>query len=323
MRDESRAIEERLPHLSAWERAQLHDLALAQGAGDTHRYGALKDAFIEHMRRELRSYFEWCVAPGDKLALRKKFLNITGIWDIIPHDELRKLSGETASLVKRPVSDWTANPWPNDALFSEEIEILAVDLKGCEPFASFLGQFEKGDGVTYLDYLSGSREKRLHPYAHSICFYRSLKSVVVAKHYVSTSADPLTGTIYVALCNAEGKRRDLISICYEMVLQTAFLDFYMNWPGAFQPFRLLRNMTIIALRFLADVVQWLEDRSGHAPDLRWLDPYLPAETFLGNIDLYKLYIENLRSVFMRANLLKLMQLNRRLGLSKDDLGINF
>ena len=324
MSTSSKQIDERLPYLSLWERERLHDLLTAESEQDWPRYEVLKDSFIKHLSQELIRYRSWQASAEERLSLKRKFLNMTGIWDVIPHTELKDMIGQVDGASKRPLLDQIANPWAAlDQATLDECEISATDLKYCEPFASFLNRFEKEDGITYLDYLSGSREKRLHPFSDTICFRRSLEALLVAKGYVSTSADPLTRTIYIALSNADGKRRDLISVCYELVLENAFLDFYRNWPGAFQPYYLLRNMTIIALRFLAAVLEWMAERRVADPSLRWLDPYLPEETFLRNPELYQAYLTNLKEVFLRSNLLKIVQLNRRLGFPESDLGINF
>ncbi len=323
MADLRKQIKERLRYLSDWERDRVGDLITAENAGDWPRHEALKMAFLEHLEEELTRYFSWNLKREEKLALRRKFLNITGIWDIIPQEELRLIASRAAEKRKHAVADYVGSPWQLAFDVPEEEEIPAVDLKFCEPFATFLNQFQKVDGVSYLDYVSGSRDKRIYPFAHAVCFRRSLDDILLNQDYVSASADPLTRTIYIALENASGKRRDFISICYELILENAFLDFYHNWQGSFRPHLLLRNMTIIAARFLADVLSWLDKSQGHSPDLRWLDAYLPPETFLGNESLYRAYMANLRDVFLKSNLLKLAQINKRLGLAEGDLSISF
>lgn len=320
--DMKRRIQEKLAHLTEWEREHLFELIQAEGVEPPERYEMLKQQFMTHLETELVHYHDWMVDDETKLVLRRKFLNVTGIWDIIPHDDLRAMIRRAEASVKRPVVDQVPTPWREGSHIPDVLEISALDLKQVEPFAEFFARFEKTDGVTYLDYLSGSREKRIHPYARNICFRRSLDDLLVHKTYVSASADPLTRTIYVSMCNADGKRRDFISICYELILENAFLDFYMTWPGKFHPFLVLRNMTIIALRFLAAVIDWLHAEAGHAPDMKWLDPYMPKETFLGNASLYKTYMMNLKDVFLKNNLLKIAQLNRKLGLDEEDLDIS-
>lgn len=318
----NKRLENRLPYLNAWEKKQLYALMNAESGQDQAMYETVKADLLEHLREEVARYRDWQIAADEKLDLRRKFLNITGIWDIIPHLEIKELVGQLDLAYRRPLVDDVRNPWlPTDAI-DDEMEVAATDLKYIEPFREFLGLFEKEYKLTYLDYLSGSREKRVHPFADTICFRRSLADLIASKQYVSTTADPLTKTIYVSLCNGDGRRRDFISICYELVLENSFLDFYMNWQRPFQPYHVLRNMSIIALRFLACVLEWVAKQQEHAPDLRWLDAYLPRDTFLGNIELYKLYLTNLKDVFLRSNLLKLRDLNRRLGFAEDDLRIN-
>lgn len=316
-------LDKRLQYLSDWEREQLGELFSAESKQDWTKYDLVKDNFLSHLEDELIHYFDWRLAPLERTTLRRKFITIVGIWDLIPQQDLKKMVARVDGVRKRPIADRIGNPWSFTGEIKNETEVAAVDLKCLEPFADFLARFEKEEGVSYLDYLSGSREKRIYPYADSLCFCRSLEGLVVPTRYVSASADPFTKTIYISLYNEDGRRRDFISICYELVLENAFLDFYINWPGMFEPYRLLRNMMIIALRFLASVLAWIDKEREHAPDLSWLDPFLPRETFLGNLSLYESYVQNLRDVFMRANLLKLFQLNKQLKLPEDDLGIHF
>lgn len=316
-------IDKRLAYLSDWERGQLRDLFEAENRRNWNRYDSVKENFLSHLQSELTHYFDWTLAPEEKMNLRRKFLTIVGIWDLIPHPDLKKMVALVERVRKRPISDSISHPWQLDMDLPDELEIAAVDLKCSEPFATFLQRFEKEEGLSYLDYISGSREKRVYPYADTICFCPSLEPLVVPARYVSASADPFTKTIYISLCNDEGRRRDFISICYELILENAFLDFYVNWPGTFQPYRLLRNMMVIALRFLASVLAWLDEERSRQSDLRWLDAYLPYETFLRDPGLYETYLTNLRDVFLRSNLLKLFQLNRQLGFPEDDLGVHF
>ena len=68
-----RRIQEKLAHLTEWEREHLFELIQAEGVEPPERYEMLKQQFMAHLETELVHYHDWMVDDETKLVLRRKF----------------------------------------------------------------------------------------------------------------------------------------------------------------------------------------------------------------------------------------------------------
>ncbi len=240
---------EQFPHLDAPERELLMQLCLAKETnGPT--YEALKDKFLTQLETWLMSYCQWDTLPEQRIMLRRKLLNLAGLWHIIPFQELQALVNRTSHANKRPITDVKIAD-----LYQDDLEIPAYDLKYLDNLVQLLGSIIRDDGTTYLDFVAGSRGLKSHPPASTIVFKKNLAEEVSSQERLTASAETFTRTILITTFNEEGDYRDLVSIAFDLVLESTYLDSYHNWTEEFQWEKLLLNTKVAACQFLEKVIK--------------------------------------------------------------------
>jgi len=303
--------------LSPEEQSLLAQLVLNIKDVSGVKFQEAKDRFMSHLEADLYRFFSWNVQPMQRSLIRDKFLNIAGLYNVVPHQEILNMLARVGSQFKRPISDVL----PED-LFGKETEIDAVNLKHLSPFAEVLNVVEKTVGVTYLDFISGNRELGIPPIIHSILFGKNIALNHSEENYLSASSEVFTKTVYVSTHTSPGKKRDYISMGYDLITQSSFVDFFYSIEKDFNINKVLRNSMIIGTRFVEAMILWLESEFGN-PRYRELFDQLAGEDNKYSLETFlEDYLVYLETELMDQNINLVAQLNEKLGLAKDDFKVH-
>jgi hypothetical protein len=132
-------------------------------------------------------------------------------------------------------------------------ELHSYDLKYVHGVNDFFAKIMIDPELSAMDYIAGNRNKRLYPHSQLTVFRKRIQDEVISKDYLTASAEPLTQTQFVSLYNPNGSTRDLITIGFDMIYESAFIDFFHQAPNV-TPITLPRNAHIMGKHFLLAAV---------------------------------------------------------------------
>lgn len=242
-----KSISENFPFYDESERDLLKDLVIFNDP-KSQKFDDAKQKFIDLLYKDLVSFYRWDASFEDRIAIRKRLLNVAGLFFIVPIQELRELSHKAKLTLKKIVYE---NP-PHPTQF-ELAEMHSYDLKYIQGLGDFFSKIQMEDNITALDYIAGNRANREYPRTQFTVFRKSIQDEVISKDYLTASAEPLTQTQFISLYNPNGSTRDLLTIGFDLVYESAFIDFFHNAPNV-TPVTLPRNAHIMAKHFLLSAV---------------------------------------------------------------------
>lgn len=242
-----KSIAENFPFYNKNEQELLRQLVF-QGGNKSSAYREAKNKFIELLYQELVQFYRWDATPDDRLTIRKRLLNVAGLFFIVPIQELRDLAHRAKLTLKKVVYET-----PPDPVITDLTEMHSYDLKYINGFTEFFGKIMLEPELSTLDYIAGNRDKRLYPHSQFTVFRKRIQDEVISKEYLTASAEPLTQTQFVSLYNPNGTPRDLMTIGFDLVYESAFIDFFHNGVNV-TPLTLPRNAHIMGKHFLLSAV---------------------------------------------------------------------
>jgi hypothetical protein len=242
-----KSISENFPFYNDQERELLKELVV-QGDPTSARFQAAKRTFLELLYNDLVAFYKWESSPDDRILIRKRLLNVAGLFFIVPINELRELAHRAKLTLKKVVYEVSPNPLTKDVT-----EMHSYDLKYIDGFTTFFSKIMIDPEISTLDYVAGNREKRHYPHSQFTVFRKKIQDEVISKEYLTASAEPLTQTQFISLYNPNGSPRDLITIGFDMVYESAFIDYFHQAPNV-TPVTLPRNAHIMGKHFLLSCV---------------------------------------------------------------------
>lgn len=242
-----KSIAENFPFYTKDEQSLLKDLVFHNDPKSAAFQGT-KKKFLDLLYSDLVTFYRWDASQDDRIAIRKRLLNVAGLFFIVPIQELRELSHRAKLTLKKVVYDTPPNP-----VITDLTEMHSYDLKYIDGFSEFFAKIMIDPEVSALDYIAGNREKRLYPHSQFTVFRRRIQDEVISKEYLTASAEPLTQTQFVSLYNPNGTQRDLMTIGFDLVYESAFIDFFHNGANV-TPLTLPRNAHLMGKHFLLAAV---------------------------------------------------------------------
>lgn len=242
-----KSISENFPYYNPDEQKLLRDLVV-QADTKSQSFRDAKSRFLELLYSDLVDFYKWESTPDDRIMIRKRLLNVAGLFFIVPIEELRELSHRAKLTHKKLVYEMAPNPLTN-----EIVEMHSYDLKYISGFQEFYSKVLIEPNMSAMDYIAGNREKRKYPHSQLTVFRKKIQDEVISKEYLTASAEPLTQTQFISLYNPNGTPRDLITIGFDMVYESAFIDFFHNASNV-TPITLPRNAHIMGKHFLLAAV---------------------------------------------------------------------
>lgn len=242
-----KSIQENFPFYSKDEQDLLKELVF-QGDSKSSTFHNAKNKFLELLYSDLVQFYRWDATPDDRINIRKRLLNVAGLFFIVPIQELRELAHRAKLTLKKVVYETPPNP-----VITDLTEMHSYDLKYIEGFSEFFSNIMIEPEISALDYIAGNRDKRLYPHSQFTVFRKKIQDEVISKEYLTASAEPLTQTQFISLYNPNGSSRDLMTIGFDLVYESAFIDFFHNGPNV-TPLTLPRNAHIMGKHFLLAAV---------------------------------------------------------------------
>ncbi len=242
-----KSIEESFPYYSEHEQTLLHNL-IVEAESNSPRFKKSKDEFLKLLYEDLVTFYDWKTLAEDRVAIRQRLLNVAGLFFVVPIDELRELSHKAKLTQKKLV--YETPPHPKQFELSE---LHSYDLKFIQGFSDVYSKILIEPQVTVLDYIAGNREKRRYPLSQMTVFRKSIQDEVISKDYLTASAEPLTLTQFISIYNPNGTTRDLLTIGFDLVYESAFIEFFHHAPNV-TPITLPRNAHIIGKHYLLSAV---------------------------------------------------------------------
>lgn len=243
----NKSIVDNFPYYTDDERELLKELVV-QGDTKSKRFLQAKENFLKLLYNDLVEYYRWDATTSMRIQIRKRLLNVAGLFFIVPIEELRMLSHKARLTHKKIVYESAPDPLDHDM-----VEMHSYDLKYVQGFNDFYNKIMLEPNVSMLDYIAGNREKRQYPQSQLTVFRRRIQDEVISKEYLTASAEPLTQSQFISLYNPNGTTRDLITIGFDMVYESAFIDYFHHAPQV-TPITLPRNAHIMGKHFLLTAV---------------------------------------------------------------------
>jgi hypothetical protein len=242
-----KSISENFPFYNKDEQVLLKELVF-QADPKSAKFNEAKTRFLELLYNDLVQFYRWDATPDDRITIRKRLLNVAGLFFIVPIEELRELAHRAKLTLKKVVYET-----PPDPVITDLTEMHSYDLKYISGVSEFFSNIMIEPDVSALDYIAGNREKRLYPHSQFTVFRKRIQDEVISKEYLTASAEPLTQTQFVSLYNPNGSPRDLLTIGFDLVYESAFIDYFHNGPNV-TPITLPRNAHIMGKHFLLAAV---------------------------------------------------------------------
>lgn len=242
-----KSISDNFPYYNNDEQALLKELVI-QADPKSETFMRAKQKFLDLLYSDLVDFYKWEATPDDRMLIRKRLLNVAGLFFVVPITELRELSHRAKLTHKKLVYESAPNP-----MGAEAVEMHSYDLKYINGFSEFYSRVMIEPNMSALDYIAGNREKRKYPQSQLTMFRKRIQDEVISKEYLTASAEPLTQTQFVSLYNPNGSTRDLITIGFDMIYESAFIDYFHHAPNV-TPITLPRNAHIMGKHFLLAAV---------------------------------------------------------------------
>lgn len=242
-----KSLSENFPYYTPQERELLKELVV-QANPKSQQFKDSKEKFLQLLLEDLVQFYRWEATPDDRINIRKRLLNVAGLFFIVPIEELRDLSHKAKLTLKKVVYETTPDP-----LVKDVTEMHSYDIKYIPGMADFFGKIPIETEKSSLDYIAGNRDKHFYPMSQFTVFRKKIQDEVISKDYLTASAEPLTQTQFISLYNPNGTARDLITIGFDMVYESAFIDFFHHGSNI-TPITLPRNAHIMGKHFLLSAV---------------------------------------------------------------------
>lgn len=242
-----KSIVENFPCYSPEEQALLKSL-IVESEKKSPALAEAKKNFMDLLYGELVKFYRWEATPDERIQIRKRLLNVAGLFFIVPIQELRDLSHKAKLTHKKLVYETAPDP-----LAADTVEMHSYDIKYIKGFSDFYSKVLIEPDLTAMDYIAGNREKRKYPQSQLTVFRKKIQDEVISKDYLTASAEPLTLTQFISIYNPNGTPRDLITIGFDMVYESAFIDFFHSGANV-TPITLPRNAHIMGKHFLLAAV---------------------------------------------------------------------
>lgn len=242
-----KSIAENFPHFNPEEQSLLKDLVF-QTDIKSESFLKAKDKFLALLYRDLVDFYKWDATPELRVQIRKRLLNVAGLFFIVPIQELRNLAHKAKLTLKKIVYEDPPKPAGTPLT-----EMHSYDLKYIDGFSDFFSKIMIEPELSALDYIAGNREKRQYPRSQFTVFRKNIQEEVISQDYLTASAEPLTQTQFVSIYNPNGTPRDLITIGFDLIYESAFIDYFHNGP-LITPVTLPRNAHIMGKHFLLAAV---------------------------------------------------------------------
>lgn len=242
-----KSISENFPYYNNKEQTLLKELVI-EADPDSVKFQKAKDKFLELLFNDLVAFYKWDALPEDRINIRKRLLNVAGLFFIVPISELRDLAHKAKLTLKKIVYEQAPEPFDK-----EIVEMHSYDIKYIEGMGDFYANIMLEPEMSALDYIAGNRDKRKYPHSQFTVFRKNIQDEVISKDYLTASAEPLTQTQFISLYNPNKSPRDLITIGFDMVYESAFIDYFHTGPNI-TPITLPRNAHIMGMHFLLTAV---------------------------------------------------------------------
>ena len=233
------------PHLEESELRVLNELFVAWEK-KTPDFPEKCQKFLSIMEGWVGQYFYWQTLPDIKVQIRKKLLNVSGIWNIIPSEAHSQFLQKVLPFNKKPITDVKV-----DSPYQRFAEVPIFDLKFMPGLSDILNSVAREEDITFLDYVAGNREKMVHPVASLIVFREDLGQELVTPQYVTASAELVTKTILINPFKADKTERDMVTIALDIVFESAILDYFHHDTVNFDADMLSLKGKMEACRFLS------------------------------------------------------------------------
>lgn len=306
-----KSIQDKFPFFGAIEQSLFEEL-LIKSEPNTPRFLKAKEQVLDLLYQDLVQFYRWDSSHEDRIRIRKRLLNISNLFVIIPVEELRKISDRARLTLKKIVYDIPDNPFE-----LTRAEMHSYDVKYVDRFATFFSRILLEPNVSALDFIAGNREKRQYPRSQFTVFLKSIQDEVISKDYLTASAEPLTQTQIISLYTPDGEMRDFFTIGFDMVFESAFIDFFHTGVNV-APATLLRNAHILGKKFLTSSMDTFMQMRRSTNDFQNEFPIYP----LPRIEVTNKRLAELLD-FLTDNLVpqiqnKIQQWNLQLGLDADN-----
>ena len=190
-----KSISENFPFYDDQERGLLKELVVFHDPKSA-KFETAKAKFMDLLYKDLVSFYRWDASFDDRIAIRKRLLNVAGLFFIVPIQELRELSHKAKLTLKKIVYETPPHPTQFDLA-----EMHSYDLKYIPGFLDFFSKIQLDEELSALDYIAGSRETRQYPRSQFTVFRKRIQDEVISKDYLTASAEPLTQTQFISLYN--------------------------------------------------------------------------------------------------------------------------
>lgn len=240
-------LDKKFPFFDEEERAIIGDFCMLRGSG-TAKFLDAQNRLLELIKGDLLRFYKWESGPETRVQVRQRLLNLSGLFLVVPIGDLRFLAHEARLTQKKTIYESYADPLENDL-----VEMNSYDLKYFDRLSNFLSCIALSPDMTALDYLSGNRNRNIYPHSQFLVFRKNLQEEVISEDFLTASAEPLTQTVFVTLRNYEGEIRDAATIGFDMVYESAFIDFFQHAPNP-NATTLVRNAHLVGKNFLMATV---------------------------------------------------------------------
>lgn len=310
------SIESKFPCFDEQEQLFIYQI-LTEASTDIHKFNKAKEQFLHILFRDLVEFYQWNTPLEQRIITRKRFFNAAGLFAIIPIEDLRRTAHKARLTQKKIVHEA-----PMDPLKKNYAELHAYDLKYLEPFNLFLGQISLAHNMSALDYIAGNRDKRHYPRSQYIVFRKNVQEEVVAQEFLTASAEPLTQTQIISIYDPQDNLRDLMTVGFDLVYESAFIDFFHHAPNV-NSIRLIRNANIMGNNFLSAAMDRLTDAVENRENLAAKFPIFLGkashddEAKLDNVILF------VTKQLVPAIFKKVRECNQKLGLDPDNMQVDW
>ncbi|HLD45502.1 MAG TPA: hypothetical protein VJC18_08705, partial [bacterium] len=170
-----KSISDNFPFYKETEQTLLKEL-IVQADPKSESFLRAKNNFLELLYSDLVHFYKWEATPDERVQIRKRLLNVAGLFFIVPISELRELSHRAKLTHKKLVYETAPDP-----LRAETVEMHSYDLKYVDGFQDFYSKIMIDPNLSTLDYIAGNREKHQYPQSQLTVFRKRIQDEVISK----------------------------------------------------------------------------------------------------------------------------------------------
>ena len=183
------------PYLDEYEKYLVYEFSTSNDASMYEYKSSIKDRILLMIRNIAFHFAEAAPHSAQREACRNKLLNLAGLWQVIPIKELTAQMKALHHEIRCDVPD------------------LLHQLLSLTTTTPFLKDFERN--------------------VAALVFKKDLRNIQTGD-YLSATNEPLTRSIYINTMTTENESRDPFSICFDVIIQTYFLDCFHHQPSEFR-----------------------------------------------------------------------------------------